>query len=36
VADQVAWLEQAGLVPTVVWEEDDLALVTADRLGPGH
>lgn len=36
VVEQVAWMEQAGLVATVVWEEDDLALFTADRLDPGH
>jgi tRNA (cmo5U34)-methyltransferase len=36
VADQVAWLEQAGLVPAVVWEEDDLALFTADRPVDGN
>jgi tRNA (cmo5U34)-methyltransferase len=31
VADQLGWLEQAGLVPAVVWTGDDLAVMTADR-----
>lgn len=31
VADQVRWLEEAGLVVTVPWHQDDLALFSADR-----
>ncbi len=31
VADQVRWLEEAGLVVTVPWQQDDLALFSADR-----
>jgi tRNA (cmo5U34)-methyltransferase len=31
VAEQVGWLEDAGLEAAVVWQEDDLALFTADR-----
>jgi tRNA (cmo5U34)-methyltransferase len=31
VADQVRWLESAGLVATVLWAEDDLALFVAER-----
>lgn len=31
VADQVRWLEEAGLIATVVWTEDDLALFVAER-----
>ena len=31
VAEQVVWLHDAGLVTVVRWEEDDLAVVTADR-----
>jgi tRNA (cmo5U34)-methyltransferase len=31
VADQVRWLEDVGLVATVVWAEDDLALFVAAR-----
>lgn len=31
VEDQVRWLEEAGLVATVVWAEDDLAVFVADR-----
>jgi tRNA (cmo5U34)-methyltransferase len=31
VAEQVGWLHDAGLVAAVRWEEDDLAVVTADR-----
>jgi tRNA (cmo5U34)-methyltransferase len=36
VAEQVGWLGAAGLAPTVVWQEEDLALLTADRPGAGH
>jgi tRNA (cmo5U34)-methyltransferase len=36
VAEQVGWLKAAGLVTTVVWQEEDLALMTADRPGAGH
>jgi tRNA (cmo5U34)-methyltransferase len=36
VAEQLGWLEEAGLVAAVVWQEDDLALLTADRPGAGH
>jgi tRNA threonylcarbamoyl adenosine modification protein (Sua5/YciO/YrdC/YwlC family) len=31
LADQVRWLAEAGLEPTVVWEHDDLAVVAARR-----
>jgi tRNA (cmo5U34)-methyltransferase len=31
VAEQVGWLHDAALVAVVRWEEDDLAVVTADR-----
>jgi tRNA (cmo5U34)-methyltransferase len=31
VAEQVGWMEDAGLVVTVRWQEDDLALFSADR-----
>jgi tRNA (cmo5U34)-methyltransferase len=31
VAEQVGWLEDAGLAATVLWQEDDLALFSADR-----
>jgi tRNA (cmo5U34)-methyltransferase len=31
VADQVGWMEDAGLVVTVLWEEGDLAIFSADR-----
>jgi hypothetical protein len=31
VAEQVGWLEGAGLRAAVVWQEDDMALFTADR-----
>ncbi len=31
VAEQVGWLSAAGLVPRVVWQGDDLAVLTADR-----
>jgi hypothetical protein len=27
----VAWLGQAGLAVTVVWQQDDLVVLTADR-----
>jgi tRNA (cmo5U34)-methyltransferase len=30
VADQLGWLRQAGLQPTVRWHEKDLAVITAD------
>jgi tRNA (cmo5U34)-methyltransferase len=36
VAEQLGWLEQAGLDAAVAWQEDDLALMTADRPGAGH
>ncbi len=36
LSDQVRWLEAAGLEPTLVWEGDDLAVLTADRPGPDH
>ncbi len=32
LADQVRWLAEAGLEPTVVWEHDDLAVVAARRI----
>jgi tRNA (cmo5U34)-methyltransferase len=31
VAEQVQWLRQAGLTPAVIWQGDDLAVLTADR-----
>ncbi len=31
VVDLVRWLEEAGLIATVVWAEDDLALFVAER-----
>jgi tRNA (cmo5U34)-methyltransferase len=31
LSDQVAWLEAAGLAVEVVWQGDDLAVLTADR-----
>jgi tRNA (cmo5U34)-methyltransferase len=33
LADQLRWLAEAGLSPTVLWEADDLAVVSADRSG---
>ena len=35
IADQVRWLEAAGFVTEVVWEGDDLAVLTADQVGSG-
>jgi tRNA (cmo5U34)-methyltransferase len=32
VAEQVGWLEDAGLAVAVRWQEDDLAIFSADRL----
>jgi len=32
VDEQLEWLHAAGLDPTVVWAEDDLAILAADRL----
>jgi tRNA (cmo5U34)-methyltransferase len=31
LAEQVAWLEEAGLAVSVVWQEDDLAVVAAEK-----
>lgn len=31
VDEQVGWLQDAGLTVAVVWQEDDLAIFTADR-----
>jgi tRNA (cmo5U34)-methyltransferase len=31
VAEQVGWMEDAGLAVTVLWQEGDLALFSADR-----
>jgi SAM-dependent methyltransferase len=31
VAEQVGWLAEAGLSVEVLWQEDDLAIFTADR-----
>jgi tRNA (cmo5U34)-methyltransferase len=31
VVEHVRWLEEAGLVTEVLWEQDDLAVCTADR-----
>lgn len=31
VEDQLEWLHAAGLDPTIVWAEDDLAILAADR-----
>jgi tRNA (cmo5U34)-methyltransferase len=36
VAEQLGWLEAAGLETVVAWQEADLALFTADRPGAGH
>ena len=36
VAEQVGWLEDAGLRAAVVWQEDDMALFTADRPTTGQ
>lgn len=36
VADQVAWLEAAGLRPSVVFAEDDVAVIAADRIADGR
>lgn len=33
LADQLAWLEEAGLAPSVLWSEDDLVVLRADRPG---
>jgi tRNA (cmo5U34)-methyltransferase len=35
VAEQLRWLEAAGLEAALVWQEDDLALFTADRPAAG-
>jgi tRNA (cmo5U34)-methyltransferase len=35
-ADQLAWLKEAGLVAMVRWQEDDLAVFTADRPSSSH
>jgi tRNA (cmo5U34)-methyltransferase len=32
VDELVAWLDHSGLQPTVVFAEDDLAIITADRV----
>jgi tRNA (cmo5U34)-methyltransferase len=31
VADQVGWMEEAGFAVTVLWQESDLAIFSADR-----
>jgi tRNA (cmo5U34)-methyltransferase len=31
VADQIGWMEAAGLAVTVLWQESDLAIFSADR-----
>ena len=31
VAEQVGWMEDAGLTVTVLWQEDDLAVFSAAR-----
>jgi SAM-dependent methyltransferase len=36
VADQVAWLEDAGLRPSVVFAENDVAVIAADRIARGR
>ena len=33
LADQLAWLPRAGLDPVVLWSEDDLVVLRADRPG---
>jgi tRNA (cmo5U34)-methyltransferase len=35
LADQVKWLEAAGFVTEVIWQGDDLAVVTADQVRSG-
>jgi tRNA (cmo5U34)-methyltransferase len=35
-ADQVAWLQEAGLVTAVAWQRGDLAVFTADRPPSAH
>ena len=30
VSDQLRWLAEAGLAPTVAWEEGDLAVIVAE------
>jgi tRNA (cmo5U34)-methyltransferase len=32
LADQLSWLQQAGLRPTVRWQQQDLVVITADRM----
>jgi tRNA (cmo5U34)-methyltransferase len=36
VVEQVGWLEAAGLVAAVRWQQDDLAVFTADRPTSAH
>jgi tRNA (cmo5U34)-methyltransferase len=36
VADQLRWLDEAGLVVGLRWREDDLAVFTADRPSAPH
>jgi SAM-dependent methyltransferase len=36
VAEQMQWLRQAGLSPAVIWQGDDLAVLTADRPAQDH
>jgi tRNA (cmo5U34)-methyltransferase len=31
LADQLSWLQQAGLQPTLRWQQHDLAVLAADR-----
>jgi tRNA (cmo5U34)-methyltransferase len=35
-ADQLRWLEEAGLVASLLWHRDDLAVMKADRPPPPH
>jgi tRNA (cmo5U34)-methyltransferase len=36
VADQLRWLSEAGLAATLMWQEDDLAFIVANRSPDGH
>lgn len=36
VAEQVGWLQAAGLVVTVVWAQLDMVVLSADRPAPRH
>ena len=36
VDEQVGWLAEAGLDAAVRWQQDDLAVLTADQPAPSH